>query len=67
MMQMNASALTKLTWFPSKLLVIYVNILQYSYFRHIIFNIIQCSMILLTQVNVSKPVYEQLKENERTL
>ena len=62
MMQMNASAVTKLTWFPNKLLVIYVNTLQYLYFRNVIFNIIQRSMILLTQINVSKPVREELKE-----
>lgn len=64
MMQMNASAVTKLTLFPNKLLV---NTLQYLYFRSIILNIIKHSMVLLTQTNVSKPVYEELKEKVKYL
>lgn len=64
MMQMNASAVTKLTQFPNRLLVIHGNTLQYLYFR-IIFNIIQRSKTLFTQIDVRKPGYEELMEKEK--
>lgn len=54
MMQKNPSAVTKLAWFPYKLLVIYVNTLQEYNIQH--------SMILLTQINLSRLVYEKLKK-----
>lgn len=60
-MEMNASAVAKLTWFSNKLLVIHGNTLQYLYFR-IMFNIIQCSKTLFTQREVRKPVYDNLME-----
>lgn len=65
-MEKSASAVAKLTWFPNKLLVIHGNTLQYLYFR-IIFNIIQCSKTLFSQIVVKKPVYEELREKEKAL
>lgn len=58
--------LRKLTWFLNTLLVIHGNALQYLYFRKI-FNIIQCSKTLFTQIDVRKPVYEELLEKRKAV